>query len=66
MATIHALVREADDLASWENQAIPEYLAALGAWLADGDGFYANRKQVRPSNAWQTIGDALLAATIYE
>lgn len=62
MATIQDLVREASDLADWQNQSIPGYLKTLGAWLGDSDGYYANRHQVPPSNSWETLKQALQGA----
>jgi hypothetical protein len=63
ITTIHDLVREAGDLSDWENRTVPDYLDALGGWLEDSDGYYANRNQVPPSNPWIMISHALKAAT---
>ena len=51
---------------AWENQNLPDFLEALGGWLDDCGGYYANQRRVLPSNAWQIVDDALRAATIYE
>jgi hypothetical protein len=66
LATIQALVEECGDSPNWGNQTIADYLKALGSWIEDSDGYYLNQRRVPPSNAWETINDALQAATIYE
>jgi hypothetical protein len=52
--------------ASWENQSVPDYLAAQAAWLADCDGYYANRGVPIPWNGWEVMRAAMRAATVYE
>ena len=50
----------------WENAALPAYLDALAAWVADSPGYYANRGEPVPSVDWQVFADALQAARSYE
>ncbi|MCQ3929515.1 MAG: hypothetical protein DPW16_03570 [Chloroflexi bacterium] len=51
----------------WENQNISAYLEAIGAWVADMDGYYANMGQLPPQNpSWRLFGQTLLAAKFYE
>ncbi|HUE58227.1 MAG TPA: hypothetical protein VMO88_01460 [Acidimicrobiales bacterium] len=64
--TAKELAVEARGATAWENTELPSYLEALGAWLSECVGFYANQRRVRPSNAWVVIRDAMRAATIYE
>lgn len=52
--------------ANWDNHSLPEYLESLAAWLADCEGYYANRSIQVPWDGWQVAADALRAATIYE
>lgn len=52
--------------ANWENQSLPHYLEALAAWLADCDGYYANRGTPIPWNGWEVMQAAVRAATVYE
>jgi hypothetical protein len=61
----------ADDLEhnpdGWENGSLPRYLEALAAWLHDMEGTYRNRGEALPEQpSWQTLGEILLAASIYE
>jgi hypothetical protein len=64
--TLRSLARDAAAGANWENNTLSGYLDALAAWLADADGYYLNLNRVRPSNHWETMNDALRAATVYE
>jgi hypothetical protein len=51
----------------WENQTLESYLEALAAWVEDCDGFYANRGETVPQDpSWKFLGEALLAAKVYE
>jgi len=51
----------------WENQAPDAYLEALAAWLEDMDGYYRNRGEAIPQEpSWKTLGEALIAAKVYE
>jgi hypothetical protein len=52
--------------APWTNVAVHEYPEALAGWLADSDGYYANRDRVLPGNGWEVVNDALRAATVSE
>lgn len=60
------LAVEAAEGARWPNEALPAYLEAFSAWLADSDGYYANQRRVPPGNGWEVVADALRAATTYE
>lgn len=66
IGTARALAEEAAAGAPWLNAEIHEYLVALGAWLADSGGYYANTGRVPPGNGWEIVNDALRAATNYE
>ena len=52
--------------AGWENITVPDYLNALARWLRDSAGYYANRGEDPPSDAWTVVRDALHAAVAYE
>jgi hypothetical protein len=52
--------------ANWDNHSLPDYLEALVGWLADCDGYYANRGIPVPWNGWQVVQTAMKAATVYE
>jgi hypothetical protein len=52
--------------ATWDNHSLPDYLKALAGWLADCDGYYANRGIPVPWNGWQVVQTAMTAATVYE
>ena len=63
--------RLVDDLAArpdgWENADLASYLTALAAWLRDSEGWYRNRGEAVPESPdWRTLGEALLAARVYE
>lgn len=64
--TARQLATQARSATGWENSDLPSFLEALGAWLDDCAGFYANQRRVLPSNAWTIVEDALRAATTYE
>jgi len=55
-----------DSAPGWENQTVPAFLGAFAGWLRDAEGYYANRGQALPEDAWQIVQDALRAAVIYE
>ena len=51
----------------WENDDLPSFLEAMAAWIEDMDGYYENRReQSLRQPSWQTIGEILKAATLYE
>lgn len=51
----------------WENDSLEKYLAALGNWLADSDGYYLNRGLDVPSDpGWKNFAEMLIAAKMYE
>jgi hypothetical protein len=52
--------------ANWDNHALPDYLEAFAAWLADSDGHYGKREAPVPWDSWQVVATALQAATAYE
>lgn len=68
MATVRELRLEWSDgpPANWENRSLPDYLAALAAWLADSEGYHADRGVPVPADGWQVVADALRAAAVYE
>ncbi len=65
---IHALIgdlRQNPD--GWENPTLEAYLQALAAWVNDMDGYYLNRSEPVPEQpTWQTMGDILMGARVYE
>jgi hypothetical protein len=65
-ATARQLAIEAGNEVGWENDDLPSFLEAFGAWLDDCGGYYANDQRVLPSNAWSIVADALRAASTYE
>ncbi|MEU1405542.1 hypothetical protein ABZ471_24825 [Streptomyces sp. NPDC005728] len=53
--------------AEWENRTLDGFLEALGAWVSDAPGWYANRGEELPAKGdWTFIARALSAARIYE
>lgn len=57
----------ADNPDEWENMSLDAYLEAMAAWLHDMDGYYRNQGLALPTApTWQTIGEILLAAKMYE
>ncbi|MFC9744586.1 DUF7660 family protein [Streptomyces niveus] len=51
----------------WENQTLDGFLEALGAWIADAQGSYANLEQeLPPDGDWTFFARALNAARNYE
>jgi hypothetical protein len=56
-----------DNRASWENASLERYLEALGAWVADMDGYYINQGKPAPKLPdWKVVADMLMAARLYE
>ena len=57
-----------NNIESWENKTLPDFLEALSAYTEDIQGYYDNMKQNvnadRPD--WQTFADIFKGATIYE
>lgn len=52
---------------AWENLDLPAFLEALAAVTQDMDGYFANRGEAVPEPpTWSTLGEMLIAATIYE
>lgn len=53
--------------ASWENASLDRYIEALGAWVADMDGYYLNQDKPAPQLPdWKVVADMLMAARHYE
>jgi hypothetical protein len=51
----------------WDNSDLPSFLGALAAWVADMDGYYANKGVPMPEPpGWQTFAEMLAAAQLYE
>ena len=51
----------------WENATLDRYLDALAAWVEDMDSWARNNDQAVPVQpGWKQIGQALLAASLYE
>lgn len=56
-----------DNQESWENKTLDSFLEALAAWMEDMDGYYLSHNIPVPSQpSWQTVGDMLMAAKMYE
>jgi hypothetical protein len=52
---------------AWANGDRASYLEALTAWVEDREGYYRNRGEEVPEQpTWKTLGQILLAATVYE
>lgn len=52
---------------AWENGDLTSYLEALAAWVADMDGYYKSKGESVPDQpTWKTLGQIMLAATVYE
>jgi len=52
---------------AWENNRVETYLDALGAWVQDMDGYYANRREEVPREpTWRLLATIMVAATMYE
>ena len=51
----------------WENGDLSRYLAALGGFAGEMNGYYKNQGLNPPDRPeWRTIAELLLAATMYE
>jgi hypothetical protein len=51
----------------WTNSTLESYLEALFAWITDCPGYYRNNFDLDvPTNGWEVICDALMAARDYE
>jgi hypothetical protein len=68
VALLQTLVRELrEDPEGWENRDLAAYLSAMAAWVDDMEGFYKNRGEPMPDQpSWNTLGQILLAARVYE
>ena len=52
---------------NWEKATLPDYLAALGRWTADSDGYFRSIGLPVPQQpTWKLFGQILLAAHVYE
>lgn len=49
-----------------ENWTIPEYLAAMAAWLELYEQAYINTERPVPADGWTIFAQALQAAAVYE
>jgi hypothetical protein len=69
---LQVIAQMRDDLAGtgaheWENPSLERFLEAPQGFLADIDGYYANRGQQPPAQPdWGLLATALVAATGYE
>jgi hypothetical protein len=51
----------------WANRDLPAFLEAMSAWVEDMEGYYRGRGEPMPEQPrWQTLGQILLAARVYE
>lgn len=67
-SVVRALVEDwsAGPPANWDNHSLPDYLEALAGWLADCEGYYANKGVPIPWSSWEVMQEAMRAATSYE
>jgi hypothetical protein len=65
---LHRLLAEWDACAptGWENVTIPDYLAAMAAWLEGFEQVYVNTGRPIPGDGWPVFAAALQAPAIYE
>jgi hypothetical protein len=56
------------DMTAWENQDLPSFLEAMGAWVNDMDGYFRNvqGRSAPDQPSWQLFAQILLAASVYE
>ncbi|MBD5465429.1 MAG: hypothetical protein HDR22_06370 [Lachnospiraceae bacterium] len=51
----------------WQNNTIEDYLAAIGSWIEDMEGYYENMHLLIPNNEnWSFIATLLYVGKIYE
>lgn len=51
----------------WENNTLEAFLEALAAYIEDLEGYHLNHGKAMPDHPnWQTFGDLLMGARIYE
>ena len=51
----------------WQNNTIEDYLAAIGSWIEDMEGYYENMNLPIPDNEnWSFIAILLYVGKIYE
>ncbi len=57
-----------DNLESWENKTIPNFLYALSAYTEDVQGYYNNMKLNINADKpyWSTFADIFKGAVVYE
>ena len=56
-----------DQPETWENADLESFLEALGAWIQDAPGAFAERGEVIPDPpGWDVLAQALQAARIYD
>ena len=63
-AALAELVNELENR-QWD-RPLGIYLEALQRWLVDCPGYYANRGEAMPLEAWALLADAIRAAKRYE
>ena len=65
---VDALRRDLDaNEEAWENPTLDRYLEALSGWIADMEGWFANRGVPEPEQPdWNLVGHMLYAAKVYE
>jgi hypothetical protein len=65
LRALHADLQKNPD--QWANRDLPHFLDAMSAWVEDMEGYYRDRGESVPAQpGWQTLGQILLAARIYE
>ncbi|MDE6251941.1 MAG: hypothetical protein K2M78_04770 [Lachnospiraceae bacterium] len=51
----------------WENNTIEDYLASIGSWIEDMEGYYENFNLPMPANEnWSFIATLFYVGKIYE
>jgi hypothetical protein len=62
-----ATAAESAEGEAWENDTLPRFLEALGAWLRDANAPFLNQRlEVPEQPSWQFVGNMLVAGTLYE
>lgn len=56
-----------DNLQTWENRDIGNFLEAMASWIEDMDGFYTNQGLSVPEALdWKVFADILMGGKLYE
>lgn len=56
-----------ENLSSWENRDIGDFLEAMASWVEDMEGFYINQSLPIPEKLdWKIFADVLMGGKLYE